>query len=70
MVSTFDGRRANLMTSGFNVDDHNLWILKGERAWIDPGRRGTGEFHHRGNGTFAGNATILDLRHRMYLTHD
>ncbi|MEU4513858.1 flavin reductase family protein [Nonomuraea wenchangensis] len=56
------------------VDDYNLWILRGERAWFDAGKRGTGEFHHRGNGTFSGNAGTLDLRNRMtqwqYLTRD
>ncbi|MEV4000677.1 flavin reductase family protein [Actinomadura sp. NPDC049753] len=45
--------------------DHNLWILRAERAWIDPPRRGDGEFHHRGDGTFSPNAATLDLRHRM-----
>ncbi|MFG1620241.1 flavin reductase family protein [Nonomuraea wenchangensis] len=56
------------------VDDYNLWILRGERAWFDAGKRGTGEFHHRGNGTYSGNADTLDLRNRMtkwqYLTRD
>ena len=55
------------------ADDHHLWILKAEQAWIDPGKRGAGEFHHRGNGTFSANTATVDLRHRMtkwqYLTH-
>ncbi|MEU6040643.1 flavin reductase family protein [Actinomadura sp. NPDC047616] len=54
--------------------DHNLWILRAEHAWFDASRHGTGEFHHRGNGTFSANAAPLDLRHRMtkwrYLTRD
>ncbi len=47
------------------VDDYNLWILRGERAWFDAGRRGAGEFHHRGDGTFSTNASTVDLRDRM-----
>ncbi|TDD54119.1 flavin reductase family protein [Nonomuraea terrae] len=56
------------------VEDHGLWILQGERAWYDAAKRGAGEFHHRGDGTFSANAATLDLRHRMtkwrYLTGD
>ncbi len=56
------------------VADHNLWILNGEHAWFDAAKRGAGEFHHRGNGTFSANGDTLDLRHRMtkwrYLTTD
>jgi flavin reductase (DIM6/NTAB) family NADH-FMN oxidoreductase RutF len=47
------------------IDDHNLWILKGERAWFDSAKRGAGEFHHRGDGTFSANASTVDLRNRM-----
>ncbi len=47
------------------VDEHNLWILTGVRAWFDAGKRGAGEFHHRGDGTCSANASTVDLRHRM-----
>lgn len=54
------------------VDDYHLWILRGERAWFDAAKRGAGEFHHRGDGTFSTNASTVDLRDRMtkwrYLT--
>ncbi|SFR03363.1 NADH-FMN oxidoreductase RutF, flavin reductase (DIM6/NTAB) family [Lentzea waywayandensis] len=51
------------------VDDYNLWILRGERAWFDAARRGAGEFHHRGDGTFSANASTVDLRDRMTKWH-
>jgi flavin reductase (DIM6/NTAB) family NADH-FMN oxidoreductase RutF len=51
------------------VDDYNLWILRGERAWFDASRRGAGEFHHRGDGTFSANASTVDLRDRMTKWH-
>ncbi|SEQ94656.1 NADH-FMN oxidoreductase RutF, flavin reductase (DIM6/NTAB) family [Lentzea xinjiangensis] len=47
------------------VGDYNLWILRGERAWFDATKRGAGEFHHRGDGTFSANASTVDLRDRM-----
>ncbi|WP_199444542.1 flavin reductase family protein [Umezawaea beigongshangensis] len=47
------------------VRDHHLWILEAERAWFDATRRGAGEFHHRGDGTFSANASTVDLRDRM-----
>ncbi len=47
------------------VDDYGLWLVEPVRAWIDEERRGAGEFHHRGDGTFSTNGATLDLRHRM-----
>jgi flavin reductase (DIM6/NTAB) family NADH-FMN oxidoreductase RutF len=51
------------------VDDYHLWILRGERAWFDAAKRGAGEFHHRGDGTFSANASTVDLRDRMTKWH-
>lgn len=54
------------------VEDYHLWILEPACAWIDESRRGAGEFHQRGDGTFSPNGPTLDLRSRMtrwrYLT--
>ncbi|MBF6469597.1 flavin reductase family protein [Nocardia beijingensis] len=47
------------------VDDYGLWIVQAEHAWLDESKRGTGEIHHRGDGTFSENAGFIDLRHRM-----
>ena len=51
------------------VDDYHLWILRGERAWFDAAKRGAGEFHHRGDGTFSANASTVDLRDHMTKWH-
>lgn len=47
------------------VDDHDLWLLRIERAWIDASAPVDGEIHHRGNGTFSVNGDLIDLRTRM-----
>ena len=47
------------------VDDHDLWLLRVERAWIDPAAPAAGEIHHRGDGTFSTNGELIDLRTRM-----
>ncbi|WP_200900800.1 flavin reductase family protein [Pseudarthrobacter siccitolerans] len=47
------------------VDEYDLWVLRPVRAWYAPGLRGSGEFHHRGNGTFSTNGSVIDLRDRM-----
>jgi flavin reductase (DIM6/NTAB) family NADH-FMN oxidoreductase RutF len=47
------------------VDDHSLWLLRVENAWIDPLAATDGEIHHRGNGTFSANGDLIDLRPRM-----
>lgn len=47
------------------VDDYDLWVLQPVRAWYAPGLRGSGELHHRGNGTFTTNGSVIDLRQRM-----
>lgn len=46
------------------VDDYSLWIVQAEHAWIDESKRGAGEIHHRGDGTFSENGSPLDLRDR------
>jgi flavin reductase (DIM6/NTAB) family NADH-FMN oxidoreductase RutF len=48
------------------VDDYDLWLLRVEKAWVDPSAAGAPEVHHRGNGTFSTNGGILDLRDRMH----
>ena len=54
------------------VDDYHLWILEPVCVWLDERLRGSGELHHRGDGTFSVNGQTLDLRSRMtrwqYLT--
>ncbi|WP_044568470.1 flavin reductase family protein [Arthrobacter sp. M2012083] len=47
------------------VEDYNLWLLEPVRIWHAPSLEESGEFHHRGNGTFSTNARTVDLRHRM-----
>jgi flavin reductase (DIM6/NTAB) family NADH-FMN oxidoreductase RutF len=51
------------------VDDYHLWILEPVHAWLNEVRRGAGEFHHRGDGTFSTNGDTLDLRSRMTRWH-
>jgi len=47
------------------VDRYGLWVVEAVAAWLDEGRRGRGEIHHRGDGTFSVNGETLDLRDRM-----
>lgn len=47
------------------VDDHDLWLLRVEKAWISPSAPVDGEIHHRGDGTFSANGERIDLRSRM-----
>ena len=47
------------------VDRYGLWIVEAVAAWVDERRRGAGEIHHRGDGTFSLNGAHLDLRDRM-----
>lgn len=47
------------------VGTHALWILRMQRAWIDPAAAPAPEVHHRGDGTFSTNGHIIDLRDRM-----
>ncbi|MDR7380519.1 flavin reductase family protein [Promicromonospora iranensis] len=47
------------------VDDYSLWLLRIERAWIDPAAPAGAEVHHRGDGTFSANGELIDLRARM-----
>jgi flavin reductase (DIM6/NTAB) family NADH-FMN oxidoreductase RutF len=51
------------------VADYSLWILQPVRAWIDEERRGTGEFHHRGDGTFSTNGITVDHKELMTKWH-
>ncbi|KAJ5935498.1 hypothetical protein N7466_005045 [Penicillium verhagenii] len=53
------------------VEKYNLWVLKAVRAWVCDGfegRDGVGAMrmlHHRGDGSFVVDGTVLDLRGRM-----
>jgi flavin reductase (DIM6/NTAB) family NADH-FMN oxidoreductase RutF len=47
------------------VKDYDLWLLKPTCAWLDETKRGLGEFHHRGDGTFSANGETIDLKRRM-----
>ena len=47
------------------VDDYGLWIVQAQHVWVDDSKRGTGEIHHRGDGTFSENGEAIDLRERM-----
>jgi flavin reductase (DIM6/NTAB) family NADH-FMN oxidoreductase RutF len=47
------------------VADYDLWVLRVERAWIDPDVQSGAEIHHRGDGTFSTNGERIDLRSRM-----
>ncbi|MFI7664744.1 flavin reductase family protein [Nocardia sp. NPDC049526] len=47
------------------VEDYGLWIVQAEHAWLDESKRGAGEIHHRGDGTFSENGDHIDLRYRM-----
>jgi flavin reductase (DIM6/NTAB) family NADH-FMN oxidoreductase RutF len=48
------------------VRDYDLWILRVEKAWIDPDAADAAEVHHRGDGTFSTNGERIDLRSRMH----
>jgi flavin reductase (DIM6/NTAB) family NADH-FMN oxidoreductase RutF len=47
------------------VADYDLWVLRVEKAWIDPAATPAAEIHHRGDGTFSTNGELIDLRSRM-----
>jgi flavin reductase (DIM6/NTAB) family NADH-FMN oxidoreductase RutF len=47
------------------VDEYDLWLMRIERAWMDPNATAAPEIHHRGNGTFSTNGEVVDLRSRM-----
>ena len=47
------------------VDRHNLFVLEGVKAWIDPGRKEQRTIHATGDGTFRVDGRKLDLRKRM-----
>ncbi|HEY0294397.1 MAG TPA: flavin reductase family protein [Bordetella sp.] len=49
------------------VDRYNLFLLDAVRVWTDPDRKERRTLHHRGDGTFAVDGRILDLRERMVL---
>ena len=43
------------------------FILEAVRIWVDPERKERRTLHHRGDGTFAVDGKIIDLRERMVL---
>ncbi|KAI1763661.1 hypothetical protein GGR53DRAFT_361914 [Hypoxylon sp. FL1150] len=50
------------------VSKYSMWVLKPVKAWINPNKKpgeGGKMFHHRGDGTFAVDGEILDLKDRM-----
>ena len=47
------------------VDKYNLFILEAFRIWIDLDRAERRTLHHQGDGSFAVDGPILDLRDRM-----
>jgi flavin reductase (DIM6/NTAB) family NADH-FMN oxidoreductase RutF len=47
------------------VADYNLWLLEPTRVWFAESKRGLGEFHHRGDGTFSTNGETIDMKQRM-----
>jgi flavin reductase (DIM6/NTAB) family NADH-FMN oxidoreductase RutF len=52
------------------VDKYNLFILEAVRIWIDPDRAERRTLHHQGDGSFAVDGPILDLRERMVKWRD
>jgi flavin reductase (DIM6/NTAB) family NADH-FMN oxidoreductase RutF len=49
------------------IERYNLFILEAVRIWVDPERKERRTLHHRGDGTFAVDGKIIDLRERMVL---
>lgn len=49
------------------VEKYNLFLLEAVQVWTNPGRKEQRTLHHRGDGTFAVDGRILDLRNRMVL---
>lgn len=50
------------------VSKYGMWVLRAVKAWVHPDQdpREKGKmFHHRGDGTFAVDGEVLDLRERM-----
>ena len=52
------------------VEKYNLFILEAVRIWIDPDREERRTLHHQGDGSFAVDGQILDLRERMVKWRD
>jgi len=50
------------------VSKYSMWVLKPVKAWINPEEKASEErkmFHHRGDGTFAVDGEVLDLKKKM-----
>ena len=47
------------------INKHNLFILEGVKAWIDPERKERRTFHANGDGTFVVDGEVLDLKEKM-----
>ena len=47
------------------VNDHNLFVLQGVRAWRNPSPGDTRAFHAVGDGTFIIDGEVINLRHNM-----
>lgn len=47
------------------LEPYNLWLLDPVQVWLDESKRGRGEFHHRGDGTFSVNGELVNLKHGM-----
>lgn len=52
------------------VNKYNLFILEAVKAWSNTSRKETRTLHHQGNGTFAVDGRIIDLRNRMVKWRD
>ncbi|KAI8959005.1 hypothetical protein F5Y11DRAFT_334425 [Daldinia sp. FL1419] len=50
------------------VSKYSMWVLKAVKAWLNPSKKpgeGGRMFHHRGDGTFAVDGEVIDLKDRM-----
>jgi len=47
------------------LEPQGIFILQGERAWVNPDRKERRTFHANGDGTFAVNGETLNLRSLM-----
>jgi flavin reductase (DIM6/NTAB) family NADH-FMN oxidoreductase RutF len=52
------------------VDKYDLFILRGIHAWVDSERKERRMFHAKGDGTFAADGEILDLKEKMVKWQD
>lgn len=50
------------------VSKYSMWVLKPVKAWVNPDKapgKGGKMFHHLGDGTFAVDGEVLDLKDKM-----